>query len=79
MHLHNIFPQTHVHEAPEKTCGAGIERNPSTAAGLSVWGRTGYHVHLNKGPVFRRAAQLLRLARSYYNVCPEAPSSSWPE
>lgn len=23
--LHHIYPQTHVHEAPEKTCGAGLE------------------------------------------------------
>lgn len=41
----------------EKTCGAGVEWNPSTAAGLSVWGRAGYHVYLNKGPVFRRASR----------------------
>lgn len=58
IHLHHIYPQTHVREAPEKTCGAaGVEWNPSTAAGLSVWGRAGYHVHLNKGPVFRRASR----------------------
>lgn len=56
IHLHHIYPQTHVHEAPEKTCGAGVEWNPSSAAGLSVWGRAGYHVHLNKGPVFRRTS-----------------------
>lgn len=57
IHLHHIYPQTHVSEAPEKSCGAGFEWNPSTAAGLSVWGSTGYHVHLNKGPVFRRASR----------------------
>lgn len=74
IHLHHIHPQTHVREAPEKTCGAGVEWNLSTAAGLSVWGRAGYHVHPNKGPVFRPAAQLLCSAQSYYNACPEAPS-----
>lgn len=40
-----------------RTCGAGVEWNPSTAEGLSVWGQAGYHVHLNKGPVFRRASR----------------------
>lgn len=40
----------------EKTRGARPERSPSTAAGLCVWGRAGYHVHLNKGSVFRRAS-----------------------
>lgn len=55
IHLHHIYLQTHVGEAPERTCGAGFEWNPGTAVGLSVWGRAGYHVHLNKGPVFRRA------------------------
>lgn len=54
IHLHHIYAQTHVHEAPVKTCGVGW--NLSTAAGLSVWGRAGYHVHLNKGPVFRQAS-----------------------
>lgn len=36
------------------TCAVGVERDLSSAAGLSVWGRGGYHVHLNKGPVFRQ-------------------------
>lgn len=57
MHLFHIYPQTHVREVAEKTCGAGVEWNPSTAAGLRVWGQAGYHVHLNKGPVFRRASR----------------------
>lgn len=25
IHLHHIYSQTHVHEAPEKTCGAGVK------------------------------------------------------
>lgn len=25
IHLHHIYPQTHVREVPEKTCGAGVE------------------------------------------------------
>lgn len=50
---HHIYLQTHV---LEKTRGARPERSPSTAAGLCVWGRAGYHVHLNKGSVFRRAS-----------------------
>lgn len=57
IHLHHICPPTHVREVPEKTCGAGGEWNPSSAAGLSVWGWAGYHVHLNKGPVFRQASR----------------------
>lgn len=42
--------------------------NTSSAAGLSVcvWGWAGYHVHLNKGPVFRQA---LRPASSIAPLC----------
>lgn len=77
IHLHHIYSQTHVHEAPEKTCGAGAEK--STAAGLSVWGRAAYHVHPNKGPVFRQTSResstaLFHSTQPYYNACPEAHS-----